>query len=156
ALHDTNAEPGERCGQLLCTLHVDRLNADAVGLEMVMHGLWRQSEACPVSVDHAGGGGRVRQKISAVEEPHQGFANLVRRKTPSQSANELADGPAAVSDCGGQRTIELAIEEELAVLRIEADRIGRQQIDGEIWRETWNVPVVESGGIPAITRPHGG
>ena len=57
ALHDANAEPAQRGGKLLCTLHVDRLNADAAGLETFLHGLRRQAEACPVGGDGAGGGG---------------------------------------------------------------------------------------------------
>ena len=39
ALHDANAEPAQRGGKLLCTQHVDRLNADAAGLETIVHGL---------------------------------------------------------------------------------------------------------------------
>src|SRR4051794_25482135 len=59
----------------------------------------------------------------------------------------------AFSDCRGQCAIELAVEEELAVLRIKAHGIRRQQVDGEIRREARNVLVVEGSGAPIIACP---
>ena len=71
--------------------------------------------------------------------------DLVRWKIPLQRANKFAKAPAAFSDCGGQRTIKLAVKEELPVLGIEAHDIGRQQIDREIRRKLRNVFAVVEG-----------
>src|SRR5262245_24031540 len=55
------------------------------------------------------------------------------------------------SYCGRQRMVELAVKKELAVLGIEADGIGRQQIDGEIRREPRDVfAVKQCSSVPAI------
>ena len=51
----------------------------------------------------------------------------------------LAKRPAALPDRRSERAIELAVEKELAVLRIEADDVAGQQINGEIRREARNV-----------------
>ena len=129
------------------------MNADAAGLEAFLRGWRRNAEARPVGGDDTRGGGRTREQIAAFEQPCQGLANLVLRKTSPQSPNEFADGPVAISDGGRQRTIELAVEEELAVLRIEADGIGRQQVDGEIRRELRNMFVVQGRAVAVIVRP---
>ena len=56
-----------------------------------------------------------------------------------QVANELPKAPSTLSYRVGERTIELAVKQELPVLGIEAHDIGRQHIDGEIRRELRNV-----------------
>src|ERR1700677_308304 len=56
-----------------------------------------------------------------------------------QVANELPNALSTLSYRGGKRTIELAVKQELPVLRIEAYDIGGQHIDGEIRREPRNV-----------------
>jgi hypothetical protein len=74
-----------------------------------------------------------------VEQARERFLDLVGRKLGLQLGNELAKRPAALPDRGSERAIELPVEKELAVLRIEANDIAGQQIDGEIRREARNV-----------------
>src|SRR5262245_65153150 len=48
--------------------------------------------------------------------------------------------------------VELAVKKELAVLGIEANGVGRQQIDGEIRREPRDVfALKQCSSVPAVT-----
>src|SRR4026209_690603 len=87
--------------------------------------------------------------MAAVAQPRQRVVDLVGWKIWLQGANEFAAGPAAFTDCGRQRTIKLAVQEELLVLGIEAHGMRRQQIDGEIRRELRNVLGVERRAVLA-------
>ena len=71
-----------------------------------------------------------------------------------QVANELPKAPSTLSDRGGERTIELAVEQELPVLGIEAHDIGRQHIDGEIRRELRNVFAVKLCELVSLIACH--
>src|SRR5262249_7411894 len=73
----------------------------------------------------------------------EGFVDLVGWITLLQLAREMAKALSALSYCRRQCVVELAVKKELAVLGIEADGLGRQQIDGEIRREPRDVFAVE-------------
>ena len=139
ALYDANAQPAQGDAELRCTLHVDRLNAHTTFLEISLRGLRRQTEARPIGGRGAGGRARCREDIAAVDQPLQGFVDLVGWKVLLQLANELPKALSTFSYCGRQRTIELAVKKEFPVLGIEAHDIGWQHIDGEIRRELRNV-----------------
>ncbi len=137
-LDDANAELAQGGTERSPTLHIDRLNAHPTISEILLRDPRRQAEARPVAGHGAGGSGRCRNDIAAFDQPLEGFFDLVGRKLPSQIANELRKALSAFSDGGGERAIKLAVKEELPVLGIEADDIGRQHIDREIWRELRN------------------
>src|ERR1043166_1316745 len=65
--------------------------------------------------------------------------HFVGGKAPFQLAHELAKALRALAYRGSKRAIEFAVKKELPVLGIEAHRIGRQHIDGEIGCEPRNV-----------------
>ena len=139
ALHDAHAQLSQRGAELLCALHVDRLNAHATVLQIFLRVLRRQAEARPIGGRAAARTSAVRDDEAAVEQPLQRFVDLVGGKFLFQLANDLREALAALADRGGERAIELAVEKELPVLGIEAHDIGRQHIDGEIRRELRNV-----------------
>ena len=78
-------------------------------------------------------------QVTAVEEPRERLLDLVGRIFPLELTEEVAKAAAAISYRRRQRTIELAMEEELPVFRVEAHGIGRQQIDAEVRRKLRNV-----------------
>src|SRR5215469_3404271 len=80
--------------------------------------------------------------MPAVEQSLQCFPNLVRRKIMLQFANELPTAQPSFSNCRCKRTVKFSMEEELPVLRIEADDVRRQDIDSKIRRELRNVIAV--------------
>ncbi|HEV2159484.1 hypothetical protein [Bradyrhizobium sp.] len=80
-----------------------------------------------------------RDDISAIEEPLDRFLDLAGRKLLRKLADNLRPSLAVLSDRGGQGTVELAVQEELAVLGVEADRIGRQYVSGEVRCKSENV-----------------
>jgi hypothetical protein len=82
---------------------------------------------------------RFAEDEAPVEQARERFLDLVGGKLAPQLGDELAKRPAAFSDRRSERAIELAVEKELAVLRIEADDVAGQQINGEIRREARNV-----------------
>ena len=152
ALHEANAQLAQGSAEFLAALHVDRLNAHTTFTEIFLRDLRRQAEARPI-----GGRGVFRGRspfradIAAVDQPFQGFVDLVGRKFLAQAANDLPDalsGP----ECRRERTIEFAVKKELPVLGVEAHDIGRQHIDGEVLRELRNVFAVElRKAVAAIT-----
>src|ERR1700716_2378952 len=96
---------------------------------------------------------RCRDDEAAVDEPLQGFMDLVGWKILFQLADELRNALTG-SYRGGQRTIERAVQKEFPVLGIEAHDVGRQHIDGEIRREPRNCfAVVLRSAVPPIVRP---
>jgi hypothetical protein len=141
ALDHANAQRGQRGAELLCALDIDRLNAHPEFAELAFHCLRRQAEARPIRARGACGRARSDGDIAAIDQPLQGFVDLVGRKILLQGANELPDALAG-SHRGCERAVELAVEKELSVLGIEAYDIGRQHIDGEIRREPHNVMAV--------------
>src|SRR5271166_3136092 len=80
--------------------------------------------------------------------------DFVGRKIRLQLANELPKTFSALSYRGGERTIELAVQQKLPVLRIEAHDIGRQHIDGEIRRELRNALAVLLGKAVSLIACH--
>ena len=77
--------------------------------------------------------------MSALEQPLQGCFDLVPWKILRQLANKLPTAPTIFPYCRRQRTKDVAVKKELPVFRVEADDIGRQHIDGKIWRKLQNV-----------------
>ncbi len=150
ALHHAHAHRRQGGGELARALHVDCLDADAAALEILHGGFGRNAEARPIAGDSAGAGtgrgARGRHHMAALDQPSQGFLDLVGWKIPRQRAHELREALAAFSDRGGERDIELAVQKELAILRIEAHRIGRQHIDGEIRRKLRHAVAVDADG----------
>src|SRR5215831_10254072 len=92
--------------------------------------------------------------MPAVEQSLQCFLNLVRRKIMLQFANELPTAPPSFSDCRRQRTVKFAVEEELPVLGIEADDVGRQDIDSKIRRGLRNVIAVRQHQAAPVVASH--
>ena len=82
---------------------------------------------------------RFRDGEAAVEEPLDRLVDLVRGKLLLENANERANTLSILRDRRGERTLKLAVKEELPVLRIEADGIGWQHIDAEIRRKPQDV-----------------
>ncbi len=116
ALQDANAQPFQGGAELRCTLHVDRLNAHTTFLEISLRGLRQQAEARPIGGHGVYRRARFRDDEAAVDQPLQGFVDLVGRKILLQLANELPKTPSTLSYRGGERTIELAVKKELPVL----------------------------------------
>ncbi|WP_245323321.1 hypothetical protein [Bradyrhizobium stylosanthis] len=73
-----------------------------------------------------------RNDVTAIEQPLDRFLDLVGRKVLRKLADDFRPRLAMLSDRGSQGTVELAVQEELAVLGIEANRIGRQDVSGEV------------------------
>ena len=143
ALHHAHPELTERSGKLLRAFHVNRLKAYATPLQVFLRSLGREAEARPI-----GGGRRIRGRaalrhdVAPVEQPLQGFVDLVGGKFLFQIANDLSKAPSGRYGVR-QRAVELAAKKELPVLGIEAHGIWRQHIDGEILRKLRNVFAVE-------------
>ena len=104
ALHDANAQPAQGGAEFLAALHVDRLNANATVLEIFLRDPRRQAEARPI-----GGRGVCRGRppfradIAAVDQPLQGFVDLVGRKFFPQAANDLPNALSApIADASAQ------------------------------------------------------
>ena len=105
SLDDANAELTQGGAEFRCTLHVDRLNAHATFLEILLRGLRRQAKARPIGGHGAGGRARCRDDIAAVDQPLESFVDLVGRKIPLQLANELSDSlfrPFPIADASAQ------------------------------------------------------
>ncbi|WP_312015744.1 hypothetical protein [Bradyrhizobium liaoningense] len=128
-----NTELAQGRGQLFGASDVNRLDLNGATAKILFRDLWRQAEACPKTAD-----GLVkcwrgpRNDISAIEEPLDRLLDFVGRETLRKLANDLQPGLAMLSDRGGQGAVEFAVQEELAILGIEANRIGRQYVGGEV------------------------
>ncbi|UWU81106.1 hypothetical protein N2603_22345 [Bradyrhizobium huanghuaihaiense] len=135
-----NTELAQRRGQLPGAFDVNRLDLDGAIAKILFGDLQRDAEARQETAD-----GVVecfwvpRNDISAIEEPLDRFLDLVGRKVLRKLANDLRPSLAMFSDRGGQGAVELAVQEELAVLRIKADRVGRQYVSGEVRCKSENV-----------------
>src|SRR4029453_5669653 len=123
-LHDANAQPPQGSAELGCTLHVDRLNAHTTFLEIFLRDLRRQAQAPPIGGYGFRRSAMFRDDKAAIDQPLQGFVDLVRREIPFQRANKLPKTLSTLASCGSQRAIELAVKKELAVLGIEAHDLG--------------------------------
>ncbi len=110
-LHDAHAQCSEGSAELLGAVHVDRLNAHPALVEIFRCRLGRQPEACPIAGRGVRGRAcaRRRNHIAAVDQPLQGFLDLVGWKMPPQFADELTKALAAFADGGGKGTIKLAV-----------------------------------------------
>ena len=148
-LDDANAELAQGGTEFRRTLHVDRFNAHTTIREILLGDSRRQAEARPIAGHGAGGSARCRDDIAALDQPLEGFLDLVGRKIPPQLANELRKALSAFSYGGGEGAIKLAVKKELPVLGIEAHDVGRQHIDREIRRELRNV----FAGVPRRAGP---
>jgi hypothetical protein len=144
ALHDVNAQRLQGGTELGCALHVDRLKAHTAFLETALRGVRQQAEARPIGADGAAGRTRCRNDKTAIEETLQRFLDFVGRKVLFQRPRERSKTFATLSYRGGESAIELAVQEELAVLGIEAHDIGWQHVDGEIRRELRDVFAVRN------------
>ena len=138
------------CGNLRA-FHVNRLKAYATPLQVFLRSLGREAEARPI-----GGGRRIRGRaalrhdVAPVEQPLQGFVDLVGGKFLFQIASDLSKAPSGRYGVR-QRAVELAAKKKLPVLGIEAHHIGWQHIDGEIRREPRNVfAVTQRKGVLMI------
>ena len=63
-------------------------------------------------------------RIAAIDEPLQGFVDLVGRKILLQPANKIPDDFTALRYRDRESTIKFAVEEELPIFGIQADRVG--------------------------------
>ena len=139
-LGDLNAEFAQGRGKFLGAFDIDRFDPHGAIAEILLRDLERQAEARPISSDGAIECVRCsRNDVSALQQPLDRFLYLVGRKALRKLANDLRRRLSIFSDRGGHRTIQLAVQEELAVLGIEADHIGRKYIGGEVRRESQNV-----------------
>ncbi|WP_245323599.1 hypothetical protein [Bradyrhizobium shewense] len=144
-----NTELVQRRGQLLGAFDVDRLNPDGAIAKILFRDLKGHAEARQEAADGVVECFRaLRNDISAIKEPLDRFVDLVGRKVLRKLANDFGPSLAMFSDRGGQGTIELAMQEELAVLGIKANRIGRQYIGGEVRCKSENV----FAGLPRSAR----
>ncbi len=147
ALDDSNSEPGEGRAELCRPLNVEGLNAHATFLEISRRGLRQKAEARPIGGYSPVRKARRRKDIAALDQPLQGFVDLVGGEIRLQIANKLPKALSALPDRGGERAIELTVKQEFPVLGIEAHDIRRQNIDGEIRRELRNLFTVELRGF---------
>src|ERR1700678_607905 len=71
-----------------------------------------------------------------------------------QIANELPKALSTLRYRGDEGAIELAMKQELPIVGIEANDIGRQHIDGEIRRELRNVSAVMLCNLVSVIACH--
>src|SRR6516225_7986007 len=83
-LHDANAQPPQGSAELGCTLHVDRLNAHTTFLEIFLRDLGRQAQARPIGGYGVRRSARFRDDKAAIDQPLQGFMDLVGWKLSLQ------------------------------------------------------------------------
>ena len=80
-------------------------------------------------------------EIAAIDHAPERFVDRISRIGSRELAEDVAIALAR-ADRRGERAIELAVEKEFPVLRVEADDVRRQHIDAEIRRELRNVLAV--------------
>ena len=140
ALGDLNAEFAQGRGKFFGAVDIDRFDPHGAIAEILLRDLGRQAEARPISSDGAIECARCScNDVSAFEQPLDRFLYLVGRIALRKLANDLWRRLSIFSDRGGHRTIQIAVQEELAILRIEADHIGRKYIGGEVRRKSQDV-----------------
>ena len=71
-----------------------------------------------------------------------------------QITNELPKALSTLRYRGGEGAIELAMKQELPIVGIEANDIGRQHIDGEIRRELRNLSAVMLCNLVSVIACH--
>jgi hypothetical protein len=71
---------------------------------------------------------------AAIDQALEGFVDLDGREFSGKRADE-SFSTLAGANARSQRAVEFAAKKDLPVLRIEADGIGRQDVNREIWRE---------------------
>ena len=130
------------------------MNAHATFLEIFLRDLGRQAQARPIGGYGIRRSARFRDDKAAIDQPLQGFVDLVGREILLQRANELPKTLSTLAYRGSERAIELAVKKELAVLGIEAHDLGRQHIDGEIRREPRNILAVMLRNAIAVIACH--
>src|SRR6516164_7569839 len=147
-LADANSQRAQRGTHLICSAHIHRLNAHATFFEIALRSLGRKAEARPISGRRAQRSAGRRDNEAAIQEPLEGFPDLVRLKVWFQLGNDLPKAACALPYCRGQRAVKLTVKKELPVLGIEANDIAWQHIDGEIRREPQYVfAVAQSAGV---------
>ena len=92
ALDDANAELAQRGAERSRTLHVDRFNAHPTISEILLRDSRRQAKARPVAGHGAGGSGRCRDDIAALNQPLEGFLDLVGRKIFAPARERVPEG----------------------------------------------------------------
>jgi hypothetical protein len=103
------------------------LNPHANLPEVLRRGIGLDPEAHPIGrrciVGHAHGHDK-----AAIEQALEGFVDLGCREFAGKCANDGCS-PLARANPRGEYAVELAVKKELPVLRIEADGVGRQDIN---------------------------
>ncbi len=151
AFDKANAEFSQRVCQFSGAFNVDRLNPHAAFLQVLLGEFRRDAEARPIASDgiigEMGGG----ENVTAVDQPFDRVLDCLCRVGALQAADEIAKALFSLSDRGGECTIKLAMKQEFPVLGVEADDIGRDEIDGKIRREARNLFAVEhANAFPVI------
>jgi hypothetical protein len=132
-LGDLNAEFAQGRGKFFAAFDIDRFDPHGAIAEILFRDLKRQAETRPISSDRAIECARCAcDGVSALEQPLDRFLDLVGGKTLRKLANDLRRRLSIFPDRRGHRTIEIAVQEELAILGIEADHIGRKYVGGEV------------------------
>src|ERR1700722_4345154 len=86
--------------------------------------------------------------MAAVEEPRERLLDLIDRILSFEFAKQVAKTAASIADRRRHRAVKLAVKEEFSIFRIQAHRLGRQQIDAEVWGKLRNVfALAERGGL---------
>src|ERR1700734_3385507 len=89
--------------------------------------------------------------MAAVEEPRERLLDLIDRILSLEFAKQVAKTAAAFADRRRHRAVKLAVKEEFSIFRIQAHRVGRQQIDAEVRCKLRNVlALAERGGLLLI------
>src|SRR3954451_20845070 len=138
-LNDANPKCGEGQAEFLFAAHVERLDAHAAIIQVLLGNIRGQAQAGPIARHRLSGGCRCRDDITPFYEPLEGLLNLLGRKIPAQVADELSETPSTLRDCRGERAREFAVKKELPVLRVETHHVRRQHINREVRRELRNV-----------------
>ena len=99
ALDDANAEFAQGGAERRRTVHVDRLNTHPAIFQILLGHSGRQAEARPVTLHGATGRTRRWNDIAPLNQPLEGFLDLVGRKIFRQFAGEFAE-----SSCGPSRS----------------------------------------------------
>ena len=101
--------------------------------EVLRGGFGLEPEASPIGRCRIVGRARGHDE-AAIEQAFESFVDLYGREFTGKRADDgFSTFPCA--NPRGKRAVELAVKKDLPILRIEADDIGRQDIDREIWRE---------------------
>ena len=155
ALDDPNAQTSQGRAEFRFPLHIEGSNGHTTFLEILLRGPGRQAEARPIGGADATGRAGCWKDIAAVEQSLQGFMDFVGWKILLQVADQLPKALYTLSYCGGECTIELAVEQKLPVLGIEAYDIGREHVDGEIRRKLRHVFAVMLWKLLSVIACHG-